>query len=118
MFDAQLLIEGSVVYSPWFARGGDNAIFTLDVVQYMLGTNNSLTVEVLTKSSEDTGDGDAISNVVITATAAGRSSVECDSTVSNGINELVRYKFTVSGDSTGSVLFRMLTPVWFDEVSA
>ena len=32
MFEAQVLDTGDTVFSPWFPRQGDSAIFTLDVV--------------------------------------------------------------------------------------
>lgn len=118
MFDAQLL-QPSTVYSPWFARGGDNVICTLDLIQ--LGGSASIRVDLYSKSQEDTGDGSPVdpsgSPVKIEVNAAGRAQAEWSvDTVTSGFNlsELVRYKFTVS---TSWVLFRMLPPVWFDSVA-
>ena len=111
MFDAQILPAGTAVYSPWFARGGDYARFTVDVIEYSLG-GNDLSVQFFTKNSEDTGDGVLASgSPTISRSATGRETAECDN-----LEELVRYKFTAGG-TTGQVLFRMLTPVWFDAVA-
>ena len=121
MFEAQLLIQGSTVFSPWFPRGGDNVTATLEVVEISSAT---LKVELFTKNSEDAGNGSnadsAGTPISISATATGRTSATWSqpttSTVS--IKEMVRYKFTVTGTGTNWVLFRMLPPVWFDSVEA
>jgi hypothetical protein len=34
-----------------------------------------------------------------------------------GFKELVRYKFKMSGGGTDFVRFRLLLPVWYDDVS-
>jgi len=107
--------EGTKVYSPWFPRQGDNAIMTLEVVAVSGAT---IKVEVLTKNSEDAGDGTIVTGVTgdadITASTVGRSDGEWDQV----LEELVRYKFTVTNTTEKWVLFRMLPPVWFDTVDA
>lgn len=113
MFEAQLLIassEPTMVYSPWFPRQGDNAIFTLDLVD----ATGTILVEVFSKNTEDTGDGgSALTPNSGSKSSPGRTSFE----LSGNLKELVRYRFTVSG-SGNWVLFRMLPPVWFDTVDA
>lgn len=113
MFQAQLLIRPSAsdlsVFSPWFDRGGDHLRATVDVVALQGAT---LTVKVFTKNREDTGDGVEVEGVSIVSTTVGRSAAEWD-----GLEELVRYEFTVGTASANWVLFRMLDPVWFDAVS-
>jgi hypothetical protein len=118
MFEAQLLIakgDGNdySVFSPWMPRGGDNLTATLEVIERDSAT---LTVRVFTKNSEDVGAGsDADVSKTISGGAAGRS----DETWSGVLKELVRYKFTVSSETAGQwILFRMLSPVWFDDVKA
>jgi hypothetical protein len=84
MFEAQMLIEGSgtgtVVFSPWLRRQGDSIRCALDVVAAT--TNGTLTVDLFTKNSEDTGDGNNSdsggSPMKITSTAgtAGRYAAE------------------------------------------
>lgn len=123
MFDSQLFFPGVggaalSVYTPWFPRGGDNMIVTIDVTQRMA---SQLTIRVFTKNSEDTGDGtDADVGTSIVATATGRSSAEWTSGTAT-LKELVRYKYTVQSTGTGAgdwTLFRMLAPVWFDTTRA
>jgi len=103
--------DGTEVYSPWFPRQGDNARFTLEVVAVSSAT---LKVEVFTKNSEDAGDGTIVSGVSATSTTVERKVFEAE----GGLEELVRYKFTVTDAVTKWVLFRMLRPVWFDSVEA
>ena len=125
MFEAQILIVGAEdtsVFSPWFPRQGDNFKATLDLVA-VSGDSHSLKVEVFTKNGEDTGDGVNADNGAtpqnITRTTVGRSSATWKSdSLTPGLEELVRYKFTASGTQGDSVTFRMLPPVWFDDVRA
>ena len=116
MFEGQILVcdgDGSYsVFSPWFPRGGDNLLATLEVIERDTAT---LTVRVFTKNSEDSGDGDdADSSVTISGGAPGRTTEEWE----GNLEELVRYKFTVAGTTGKWTLFRMLPPVWFDDVEA
>lgn len=125
MFESQLLIRGTdeshSVYSPWFPRGGNNLRATLEVVNVSGAT---LKVEVFTKESDETGDGDnAQASTSISESTAGRSTKEWTSLSTAGtvstIEDMVRYKFTISGSNAADwVLFRMLPPVWFDTVGA
>ena len=117
MFEAQLLKDGQTVYSPWFPRGGDNLRATLEVVDIQ-GTGATLTVSVFTKNSEDTSNGaDADSSVSFIETDAGRVTKEWVAQGAKGLKEMVRYKFAATATEDGWVLFRMLTPVWFDAVA-
>ena len=115
MFEAQVLDTGDTVFSPWFPRQGDSAIFTLDVVDIDGGAAaNQITVQVFTKNSEDAGSGSQTgSDITRDGTeGAGQAGAEYGS-----LKELVRYKFSVTGTGT-RVLFRMLPPSWFDSVKA
>lgn len=124
MFEAQTLMADSLVevFTPWFPRGGDHARFMVDVVS--LGQSGGgvpeITVRIWTKNTEQTGEGaDADATVSIVRTAAGRTTAEWVSTSTTGLKELVRYKFAVANTldlGTVWVLFRMLTPVWFNGV--
>ncbi len=110
MVNAQLLEAGCTVYSPWIPRGGDNLIATLEVVE--IGSGGRIDVFVWTKNSEDVGPGtDASGTLKITLTAVGRGDEEWI----GDAKEWVRYKIVVTGNW---VLFRMLSPVWFDSVQA
>jgi len=117
MFEAQLLIAKSSayeIYSPWFPRGGDNAIFTADVIEL---DGAAVTIYADTKSSQDDGAGTPVtSGTSIAANSVGRTSNEWDAAE---FKDLVRYRFSISGDNPGNwILFRMLPPQWFDDVEA
>ena len=81
----------------------------------------SIKVEVFTKNQEDVGDGSNAdsggSPTNITASAVGRTTTEWYSTGTVGLKEMVRYRFTITGtDVSDWVLFRMLSPIWFNAV--
>lgn len=114
MFDAQYLFEGDSVFSPWMSRGGDNLIVSVDVAA-VDGTGAGIYIEVFHKNTEDPGDGTLIASPVISETTTGRADAEY-----LGLEELVRYRFSApSGAAAGSrVLYRMLQPIWFDDLNA
>jgi hypothetical protein len=116
MFDAQLLMaipdEGCQVFSPWFPRGGDFLRATLEIVA---SGGANLDVEIFTKNNEDTGNGTPVPAPAISRTAKGRYDEEWGP---DQLLELVRYRFTATGDTAQWVLFRMLPPVWFDAAAA
>lgn len=117
MFEAQLLISKSSnydVYSPWFPRGGDNITATVDVIEVEGAT---ITIRVFTKAAEDNGPGvDADNTKTLARSTTGRD----DETWPGDCKDLVRYKFTISGGGEAGkwILFRMLPPIWFDDVEA
>jgi hypothetical protein len=99
------------IYSPWFPRQGDNLRATVELVANASSAN--ITVTVLTKKSEETTNGTAIGSTFGSSGGTlGRYVGEF--TPTDGINELVRYKFDPGTTGSGWVLFRMLAPVWFD----
>ena len=121
MFEAQLLIRNQwaqddvELYSPWFGRGGNYLTATVDVVDFDGGKSNKIEVDVVTKKSEETGDGDVV-GTAIAATGTGRFRNEYGPGV---LEDLVRFRFTIPGGGAGDwVLFRMLGLVWFDAVEA
>ena len=119
MIDATLLFAGTVVYSPWFPRQADMLRVTAECVAV---NNTSLDIELFTKNSEDTGDGDPVDvNVSITLSAAGRSTAEWKTVEGQeGVEQLLRFRYTVGSDLTSNewILFRLLPAVWFDAVKA
>jgi hypothetical protein len=123
MFEAQLLIAKSdetySVYSPWFPKGGDNAEFAIDMIEIENPVPVDFKVEVLTKNTEDTGNGTAIAtpSAITTTTGITKFGLDAEST----IKELVRYRYTVYTQDPATLpmawwLFRMLAPVWYDKV--
>lgn len=125
MYDAQTLQvqDGgtTVVYSPWFPRGGDYGLFTLEVAAIGGSGTPKLAIALVQKNAETPGDGTAITSVTFERTAAGRTTVDFANGIGSpgtGFLELVRYKFTLNGGTSGTswVTFRMLAPVWYDKV--
>ena len=112
MFDAQLLIRETAntqVLGPWFPRDGDNLIARAEVIEE---DGAVLRVRVLTKNTQDVGDGTLITGA-IAPTGVGVFS----QSYPGDLKELVRYRYTLSGGAAGTyVLFRMLPPVWYDTV--
>src|SRR3990172_5596139 len=97
MFEAQMLVTKSALYSilgPWFPRQGDNIRVTLELVAAK-ATGSKITVYVLTKPTESTGDGTLVGGSIFRtgADAGSRVTGEWAGTVS----ELLRYKYTVEG---------------------
>ena len=131
MIDAQTLVTtapsgGSSVtmFSPWFQRGGDFATFTAEVAAIAgTSTGATLTVRAFHKNADETGDGtDVDTSTKIELTTATRLAatwpVQSSSTV-KGFKQLVRYQFSLSATGgTAYATFRMLSPIWFDNVKA
>jgi hypothetical protein len=130
MFDSQTIqMQGTTtteLYSPWFPRGGDYGLFTLEVTA-IGGSSPSLTVTLVHKNSSDTGNGDPTAGSGggnITRTTAGRTTFDYAAGIGSsptfaGFEELVRYKYTLSGGAsniTSWATFRMLAPAWYDKV--
>lgn len=125
MFEAQLINAKSsasvVVYSPWFSRQGDYMRATVEVINAT--TNCTLVTTLFSKDSEDPSNGAEVSAgqaISQTGPAAGLTTTEWRPSTGTGINELVRYRFTVTQTGVASewILFRGLPPVWFDAVQA
>ena len=134
MFDSQTIqMQGTTatdLYSPWFPRGGDYGLFTIEVAAIKSGDGNgtvTLKAVLVHKNTSETGNGDVAAggaNGEISRTSAGRTTVDYSnglgtSPTFGGFEELVRYKFTLSGSGTGGTswaTFRMLAPVWYDKV--
>lgn len=122
MIDAMILFAGSsptVVFSPWFPRQAD----MLRVVAGCVALSGSceLMLDLFSKSSEDVGDGVAVDATThLTLSAVGISSPTEWRTVAgqNGVEQLLRFRYTVSGSAANDwILFRLLPAVWFDAVN-
>lgn len=115
MIDAILLMTGTTVFSPWFARQAD----MLRVTAQCIVTNNAtITIELYTKNSEETGDGLPVDETVdIVLSTADRETEEWKTVVSQeGVQQLLRFRYVVTGDEGAWILFRLLPAVWFDAV--
>lgn len=126
MFDSQTIqMQGTTptaLLSPWFPRGGDYGLFTLEVTAIGGSGTPALTVTMVVKDSDTAGEGTEYTGLSISRTAVGRGTVDfaggAGSPAFAGFLPLVRYKFTLAGGSsdTSWVTFRMLSPVWYDKV--
>ena len=102
---------GTTYYGPWMPRQGNSLSAVLEVIDAMLPF--TLKLEVQTKNHEDS---DASPTLLTgNATATG---VETKDVSVSGAKELVRFKFTATGDPGGDtptatwVHFRTNQPIW------
>ena len=126
MFDGQLVFPGPNpqvpyrLFGPWMTESPRLGMMTVDVGA--ISGPAVVEIELFTKNTEDAGDGtnaDAMAATMIVANAIGRQTVEWFSAGNIALKELVRYRFSVTGNAqTDWILFRMLSPVWFDSVKA
>jgi hypothetical protein len=133
MHIGEKLLAGSDLFTPWFAREADNAIFTYESIT--IAGDATLTVTVYTKNSEDTSEGALAATGTVTTTTSGSFT---KLKVIDGLEELVRFKITVTGNpisgellTPGScvpdtsfnvdplfvsyVVYRFLQPTWFNK---
>lgn len=124
MFDAQsLCMQGSsptAVYGPWFPRGGDYGLFTLDVAKMSSASSSLiLTVALYHKNRDDTGDGTGIAGGMELNGSQIATNPRTTTNFTTGFKELVRYVYSLEhagGSGTNWATFRVLSPVWYDAV--
>lgn len=102
-------------FTPWFARQGDAATSTIEVIA--LSRSTQVLVEVYEKNSETTGDGAVNSTGSKVAKPTGTFSFR-----NTALKELVRYRITLQDESGPPPSlppnpdiychFRMLAPQW------
>ena len=101
------------LWSPWFPRAADDAIFTYEE---MVNDGGTLVVKVFGKDTEEPGDGTEVTGSSfsqISGTNFYKTAVVA------GMPELVRFRYELTRDEAdpASVLFRMLSPTWFDQAT-
>lgn len=105
----EFLVEGSTsVPSPWFRRLGDSATFFCEVIAIR---DAVMAILVRTKNSDDPDSG------ATTLTTLEISGTGVDSVHASGMDELVRFEYTVTAATDDPptarfVHFRMLPPAW------
>lgn len=117
MFPGQWIHVGAsgstTLWSPWFARGADNAIFTYE--QMVLFGGGMFAVSVYHKNSEDTGNGAVATSGTFSQVA---STTFRTSTPFEDLEELVRFQYSLGSEGTASsVLFRMLPTTWIPQAT-
>jgi hypothetical protein len=126
MYDAQTITcadtTATNVYSPWFPRGGDYGLFTLEVSSMSSSSSTlSLTVQMIHKNSAEAGDGGSVGSSFSRTGSNYGATPRTTGTITAGFKELVRYKFTLalsSGSGQNWAIFRMLPPIWYDAVAS
>jgi hypothetical protein len=104
-----LSTSAKVYYTPWFPKGADNAVFTMERLEHTFGTS-ALAVTVYHKNRED--EGSAPGSAVATFTnLSGTSFYEASCT---GLKELVRFRLAFTASAVGQgVILRFLAPTWY-----
>ena len=101
----QITVMGaSSFYSPAFGRGGEAALFSLEVTNKM-GTSPSLAVELEHKNAEDTAWASAGSFTAITALGVASKDI-------SSLKEECRFKFTPTGTDGDAFHVIVAGPAW------
>jgi hypothetical protein len=120
---------GDEVYSDWFPRGGDSVLIRVQKVQSDSTTSDAnVTVTLVTKNSEDPGNGDPVTfsstpaALVVSGTATTTAddeviTLQVNSSTTEGLKELLRLKVTVDGTAAEWTAVRILPPIFFDIAS-
>jgi hypothetical protein len=98
-------------YSPWFPKGADNGVFTVEVVQSTLtGNDPEFEIGVYTKNLED--EGSAPTSVGTLAPVGSSTFYEVSGT---SLKQLVRLAITFQAGAVGEgIVLRVLAPTWYD----
>jgi hypothetical protein len=119
MIDGTLLFANMTVYSPWFPRQADMLRVTAECIAY---GGAELVVSLYTKNAEDTGDGLPVDEgVAITLDGVERTTEEWKTVaLQEGVQQLLRFRYELADAENPNswILFRLLSAVWFDAVSA
>lgn len=113
------ILRASTTYlTGWSPRRADYVIATVELIAALTA---SVEVRLFTKNLDFTGNGTNVDvSTLITISSAGRAKAEWGPFTGIGIRELVRYQLKVNPtnppNANAFAVFRMLTPVWFDEV--
>jgi hypothetical protein len=99
-------------FTPWFPKGGDNAVFTLEKIQDTCVTT-AFSAAVYHKNQEDEGSAPGLPTTPVGtfATLTGAfQEVDC-----SGLKDLIRFAVTFRASAAGQgVVFRFLQPTWYD----
>lgn len=98
------VMGGSPFYSPSFGRGGEAALFSLDVTHKM-GTSPSLAVSIEHKNEDETSWAAAGAFTAITATGVASKDI-------SGLKEELRFNFTPTGTDGDAFHVVIAAPAW------
>ena len=107
------------LYSPWFPREGDNAIFTMEIIAKLnlaSASTSTMVVDVYHKEAEDTGNGVlAVSNIYASPIGPADDKGFFVSAPIENLKEMVRFKYRMDCNSfVAAFLYRMLPTTWFN----
>lgn len=114
----QRLQDGENIYSSWFSRQADYAVFRAQLIDYEAsGADVAIDITFLHKNIEDDGDGEELDPLTykLTIGDADANGDVKSLDVTEGFKELVRLKFACTN---GWVRFRMLQPSWYNTANA
>ncbi len=104
----EVLSTGMSTRTPWFPRAADNAVFSFELISNPDGA--TLTVTVMHKNHDETGNGDLITGVFTQIGSTGFYTGEVSE-----LKEQVRFGVAApDGEAHGAVLYRILAPTWFN----
>jgi len=98
------VMGGNPFYSPSFGRGGEAALFSLDVTHKM-GTSPSLAVSIEHKNADDTSWAAAGAFTSITATGVATKDL-------SGLKEEIRFSFVPTGTDGDAFHVVVAMPAW------
>jgi len=98
------VMGGSAFFSPTFPRGGEAALFSLDVTHKM-GTSPSLAVSIEHKNEDETTWAAAGAFTAITATGVATKDI-------SSLKEELRFNFTPSGTDGDAFHVVVPAPAW------
>ena len=105
MHIGEIIVTGTDVFTPWFTRQAENAIFTYERIQ-IFGSGDAVDVSLYQKNTEDQGVGTLLSG---TWTGSGNLFTRRI----EGLQEM--FRFRIKGLTGGiAVLFRFLDTTWYD----
>jgi len=120
----QRLQAGETLYSAWFPRGGDYAVFRAQLIDKAGSGSPEIVTTVYHKNKEDAGDGSILQvgggstdvEIVLTDGMGNGQIVSADtgnySSEEAPLKELVRLKFACTGNW---MRFQMLQPAWYNK---
>jgi len=115
---------GSSVFTPWFPRQADYAVFAYEII--LKDASASIAVAVYHKDSEDSGPGSALTadfNAMNTAAGSSTTVFSLDTATADSsgveLKELVRFRITSENEGTPLPLhYRFFETTWYNRGEA
>jgi hypothetical protein len=114
-------MQDEVIFTDYFARGGDGIILRAQVIDGTPSTSLDIKIDIQTKSSESTTPPTtALGTLTLDAQTAGQlNTVVVAPGASTGLNQQVRLKiYTDSGSAGHWGVIRIFPPIFFNAATA